>query len=103
MKYGDNRLELTRRNLDTLLLKLEDPLSARTLSKDGFAVTAVESEGPTPTRDRLWLTRGDIEFLLGGGALLAPEGLEVVFVENDEHYSDREPGVVYMPSTGEYI
>lgn len=57
-------LELTRRNLETLLAKLDDPLSNRTLidRDDQIAVKAVE---------------------------------------NKEHYGDREPGSVYMPSTGE--
>lgn len=59
-------LELTRRNLETLLAKLDDPLSARTLleGETGFAVTAVE---------------------------------------NDEHYANRAPGTVYMPSSGETL
>ena len=58
-------VELTRRNLETLLAKLDDPLSQRTLvdPDDSIAVRAVE---------------------------------------NDDHYKaqDREPGVVYMPSSG---
>ena len=61
-------LELTRRNLRALLAKLDDPKSARSLSK--------VQEG-------------------GGGVLV------VTAVEDSEHYSDREPGEVYMPSTGE--
>lgn len=65
MKYTDGRLELTRRNLETLLAKLDDPQSARTLI-----------DGET--------------------------GLLVVAVEDDEHYSDRAPGMVYMPASGEY-
>lgn len=67
MKYLENTktLELTRRNLEILLEKLDDPISRRTL--------------------------------------LDPDGvIAVKAVENDEHYSDREPGVMYMPSTGEY-
>ena len=53
MEYLDaeepRRLELTRRNLEALLAKLDDPLSARTLSKIGVAgslieVVAVENE-----------------------------------------------------------
>jgi hypothetical protein len=73
MKYvptegGGGTLELTRRNLQALLDKLDDPLSARTLSK--------VQEG-------------------GDGVIT------VVAVEDAEHYSDRAPGEVYMPSTGE--
>lgn len=57
-------LELTRRNLESLLAKLDDPLSNRMLIDldDQIAVKAVE---------------------------------------NVEHYGDREPGRVFMPSTGE--
>ncbi len=58
-------LELTRRNVQTLLDKLDDPLSNR--------------------------------------ALMDPDAYIVVkAVEDEEHYKDRDPGVVYMPSTGEY-
>lgn len=74
MKVVDNTLngdfpmvtvELTRRNLQALLDKLDDPLSNRTLI-DGESRIAVKA------------------------------------VEDDEHYSKRAPGTVYMPSTGEY-
>lgn len=65
---GGGVLELTRRNLQALLDKLDDPLSARTLAK--------VQEG-------------------GGGVVT------VVAVEDAEHYSDRPPGEIYMPSTGE--
>ena len=73
MKYieaVDNELalpmvELTRRNLETLLAKLDDPISARTLvcPDDRIAVRAVE---------------------------------------NSAHYADRQPGQVFMPTTGEF-
>lgn len=68
MKYLDDAfptLELSRRNLETLLAKLDDPRSSRTLidPDNKIAVTAVE---------------------------------------NDEHYADRAPGEVYMPTSGEY-
>lgn len=71
MKYipsdkGAPIVELTRRNLEVLLRKLDDPLSQRTL--------------------------------------LDPDGrVYVRAVENEEHYSDREPGEMYMPSTGEVL
>lgn len=61
-------IELTRRNLAALLMKLDDPLSARTLSKTA-------EEGPSV-------------FVM------------VKAVEDAEHYSDRAPGEVYMPSSG---
>jgi hypothetical protein len=58
-------LELTRRNLTTLLAKLDNPASARTL--------------------------------------IAPEGtIAVRAVEDAEHYADRAPGEVYMPTSGEW-
>ena len=59
-------LELTRRNLEVLLAKLDDPESKATLvdPDDKIAVRAVE---------------------------------------NEEHYSDRPPGQMYMPSTDTYI
>lgn len=69
MKYIDGDLpvlELTRRNLETLLAKLDDPLSKRTLID------------PTDT-------------------------IAVRAVENEEHYKDRYPGTVYMPSSGQVL
>lgn len=60
-----HELELTRRNLQTLLDKLDDPLSERMLLD--------------PSRQ-----------------------IVVKAVEDDEHYSDRKPGKVFMPSSGEY-
>jgi hypothetical protein len=57
-------LELTRRNLQTLLDKLDDAAS--------------------------------------GSALIDPDGKILVrAVENEEHYSERAPGAIFMPSTGE--
>lgn len=70
MKYiakteaGMPMLELTRRNLQALLDKLDDPASARMIVAPGREIA-------------------------------------VRAVEDSEHYCDREPGVVYMPSTGE--
>lgn len=56
-------VELTRRNLMTLLAKLDDPLSARSLiDPDGFVMVRA--------------------------------------VEDEEHYKDRAPGLVYMPARG---
>ena len=72
-----HRLELTRRNLQVLLAKLDDPLSKRTLADPDWhiIVSATESD----------------------------QCVEVVPVENDVHYADREPGKMYMPSSGETI
>lgn len=66
---GSFRLELTRHNLSVLLAKLDDPLSARTLTKVGKT----------------------------------GEYLVVKAVEDEEHYADRAPGEMYMPSTGEWL
>jgi len=68
-------IELTRRNLETLLEKLDDPKSQRTISQEG------PGWPPYP-----W------------------NGFAVRAVENDEHYAaeDRQPGTMYMPTTGEY-
>lgn len=67
LNYADTIpvVELTRRNLETLLDKLEDEASSRTLVSPGNHV-------------------------------------RVRAVENDAHYSDRQPGEVYMPTSGEY-
>ena len=65
-------VELTRRNLETLLAKLDDPESQRTIFKD--------SE-PDEGEPFLVYVRG---------------------VEDAEHYSDRAPGIVYSPGTGQF-
>lgn len=63
--YGDfPTVELTRRNLQALLDKLDDPISNRTL-------------------------------------IDADRRIAVRAVPDEEHYADRAPGTVYMPSTGE--
>lgn len=59
-------IEMTRRNLEILLAKLDDPASARTIC-----------DGET--------------------------GFQVKAVENDEHYANRAPGEMYMPTSGEYL
>lgn len=65
------KLELTRRNLEVLLAKLDDPYSQRTLMKS-------DDENDQ-------------------------EAIFVTAVENDQHYSDRLPGEVYMPTSGETL
>jgi hypothetical protein len=68
---GDEILvELSRRNLEMLLAKLDDPASVRTIhqvSEDGQIHVFVRA------------------------------------VENQEHYENRDPGPMYMPSTGEVV
>lgn len=86
-----HRLELTRRNLETLLAKLDDPLSKRSLvDPDWHIIVSASEDGTVET------TRG--MFVPGFG-----QCVEVVPVENDQHYADRQPGAVYMPSTKETI
>lgn len=65
------KIELSRRNLEALLSKLDDPSSARTLMKQ-------ENEED-----------GD-------------EWIVISAVENNSHYSDRDAGAVFMPTTGEW-
>jgi hypothetical protein len=126
MKYLDGNgalpiMELTRRNLETLLRKLDDPLSARGLidPDDRILVRAVETidERGTSARQAAAATEGVIELarvelqtLLAG--LESPdtrEGTVIVYgvtiraVTNDAHYRGRAPGVVWMPSTGELM
>ncbi|AER47620.1 hypothetical protein DS6A_66 [Mycobacterium phage DS6A] len=118
MKFIDStdaapRLELTRRNLETLLAKLDDPLSGRTLIAPGgeLWVTAVESRAGRPLPRQAHIDREDLTLLLSAldegdpcwAQLTVPfrhGALEVAAVENDAHYSDRPPGPIYMPSTG---
>lgn len=72
-----HRLELTRRNLQVLLAKLDDPLSARQIVDPDWRIIV--------------------------GAVEGSECLEVMPVEDQQHYSDREPGPMFMPSTGETL
>lgn len=82
--YGDfPTVELTRRNLQALLDKLDDPYSNRTLI-DGDRRVAVRS-------------------IEDDGVLIDADGrIAVRAVPDDEHYANRAPGTVFMPSTGEY-
>lgn len=75
-------VELTRRNLTTLLAKLDDARSQRTLidGEHTVAVHAVEEDDPV---------------LVDG-----PTNVAVKAVEDEEHYANRPPGEVYMPSEG---
>jgi len=71
MKYISDKdklpvLELSRRNLETLLAKLDDLLSVRTL---------VDPDNK----------------------------IAVKAVENEEHYTDRDPGIVYMPTQRKWL
>jgi hypothetical protein len=55
------RVELTRRNLEVLLAKLDMPDSARTIERQGISVRAVENEAHYQDRDPgPMLVNGDI-------------------------------------------
>ena len=104
MKYEPRTrtLELTTRNIDALLMKLDDPLSVRTLSKDGLAVTAVESrENVTRKPSQVFIDRDGL-VRIRQGQMLDVDGVFVLWVPDDAHYSDRAPGEVYMPSENRY-
>lgn len=85
-----HRLELTRRNLEVLLAKLDDPLSKRQLVDPDWHVIVAATE------DHIETDKG--YFVPGAG-----QCVEVVPVENEVHYADRAPGAMYMPSTGETL
>lgn len=127
MKYVDNEngccvVELTRRNLLALLAKLDDPLSARALidPDDKILVRAVESSGDRGdavaqaalvAEGVVELTRDELQTLVAGledptsGNIDMPvsQGTIVVrAVDDDAHYRNRAPGVVWMPSSGEF-
>jgi hypothetical protein len=113
-------VELTRRNLRTLLAKLDDPLSTRALlAPDGkVVVRAVPGPGDRGNADAqaaaaavgvIDLTRTELQELLRGLDCPARgfEGVEVGgvrvrAVEDAEHYRERAPGAVWMPSSGEW-
>lgn len=124
MKYINDEggfavVELTRRNLRVLLAKLDDPRSARALidPDDKLLVRAVEtthdrgdpaSQAAAATEGVIELTRSELRILLAGLDCPSPGqevvvvgGLRVRAVDNDVHYRERAPGVVWMPSTGE--
>lgn len=99
-------LELTERNVLALTAKLDDPLSARTLRSPchQVLVTAVESAGAgeaVAAPGTVPLTRNQLAELGTVGATMRVAGVTVVSVDDAAHYADRDPGVVFMPSSGE--
>lgn len=125
MRYVDDRggppsVELTRRNLRTLLSKLDDPLSARALidPDDKLLVRAVlapedrgnaDAQAAAAIEGVIELTRTELHALLAGLNSPSPEpndvvvgGVRVRAVEDDAHYRGRAPGVVWMPTTGDW-
>ncbi|WP_396911360.1 hypothetical protein [Mycolicibacterium sp.] len=115
-------VELTRRNLQTLLAKLDDPLSLRALvdPDDNILIRAVESSdvrgGPAAqaalaAEGVVELTRDELQVLVA--ALDNPPAstaersvvqgaITVRAVDDDAHYRNRVPGAVWMPSSGEF-
>jgi hypothetical protein len=57
----------------------------------------------------LELTRRNLTILLAklddplSAAAIFNGQIYVKAVEDEEHYADREPGIIYMPSLGEFI
>lgn len=107
-------VELTERNVAALTTKLDDPLSVRTLvSPCGLiAVQAVEVDRSAPPSaglggpmrgvvQTLVLTRAALRTLAVVGSEVMIDQVRAVSVADAEHYIDRAPGPVFMPSTGE--
>lgn len=126
MKYIDNEsgccvVELTRRNLQALLAKLDDPLSTRASvdPDDKILVRAVESTGDRgdavtqaalATEGVVELTRDELQTLMAGlddptsgnsDMPVSQGAITVRAVEDAAHYRDRAPGLVWMPTSGE--
>lgn len=120
---GRSVVELSRRNLRALLVKLDDPLSLRTLvDPDGvILVRAVDMpDGGSDAKlhaalavERVVeLTRAELQTLLAALDSPLQEGpmrtldrgdLLVRAVADEAHYRDRPPGVLRMPSSGELM
>ncbi len=110
------------RNLLALLAKLDDPLSARALidPDDKILVRAVESSGDRgdagaqaalAAEGVVDLTRDELASLVaslddptsGNSDMPVSQGAIVVrAVDDDAHYRNRAPGVVWMPSSCEF-
>ncbi|BBX87952.1 hypothetical protein [Mycolicibacterium aubagnense] len=100
-------LELTARNVQALLDKLDDPVSARTLVSPcgAVTVTATETPGAAEAAARpgtVPLTHSQLQELAVEGAEVRVAAVRVISVTDADHYSDRAAGVVYMPTSGEY-
>lgn len=113
--YAMPTIELTRRNLEVLLAKLDDHASARTIMKDGYAITAVDvSDVEMEVQRIVHSADGDTDDLIAEltdslttlhSASLIGGGYVVKAVENAEHYAaeNRQPGPMFMPASGETI
>lgn len=108
MKYDPDthRLELTNRNITSLLDKLDDPESARAIGSPCGRVTvrAVEDSDRTSTDTSggvVTVSRGELGEMLAGATVVVG-GISVIPVPDAAHYSRRPAGDVLMPSTGEW-
>lgn len=105
-----HRLELTRRNLEVLIAKLDDSESKRQLVDRDWHVVVQAREDHVPHEG---CDEGELcdnmqqgaylEGSLIASAIDSKQCVEVVPVENEVHYADRAPGPMFMPSTGEMI
>lgn len=101
------RLELSARNVAALSDKLNDPLSARSIVAPGGTplVQAVEADADRTatagTEAVVQLTRAELTQLATEGAAVVVGAVTVVSVPDSAHYKTRDPGAVFMPSSGE--
>lgn len=112
MRYDPNThiLELTERNLNALLDKLDDPRSARMLqSGDGQATvqavetTTVEKVAAAAAEGVVTVTRAQLAHLATESTTVTVAGITVVAVPDAAHYSSRPSGTVVMPTSGEVL
>lgn len=108
MKYEPEtrRVELTTRNVTTLLDKLDDPESARALGSScgRIIVRAIEDTERTSTDTSegvVTVTRSELLALLAEETVTVGS-ISVVPVPDAAHYTTRRAGDVLMPSSGEW-
>lgn len=113
MKWIDDTrtLELTAGNVAGLTAKLDDPMSARTLASGCGCIMARAVEDDDRTAEPasaaagehvVTLTRSELAELAIESATVTVGRITVVAVPDTAHYGDRAPGVMYMPSGGEW-
>lgn len=98
-------LELTSRNIEALLDKLDDPASHRTLQSPcrQVAVHSVELrdadavEAAAGQQHVVTVTRSDLENLSMGQSI-STGSVRVKPVRDSAHYCDRPSGPIYMPT-----